>query len=184
MGADSGVSIQSTGGPVTFNSLLVQGALFGLNAVTGGAADASAAISSLLLPSSLSLVALDGDVAVEHGGGLYPSTTGTLTILADQSVDMDIPLVSGFDLKGNPLFSLPAFAQLGNVSGITLGKLDYPVGTGILPTASDPSLVDQSQLPPAQDHDPAMTQDDGDQVRIYALNGSIASGKPGDSRDI
>jgi hypothetical protein len=183
MSAFSGVSIKSTGGSVTFNSLLVQGALFNLGEPTGvtsgnGVFDPDVAVSSLLLPASLSLAALDGGIALEHGGGLYPSTTGTLTMLADQSINMAIPLLlSGF-ASGTPNFNFPAFAALGNVSGTSLGKLDYPVGTGILPTASNPDLIDASQLAPSQVHDAAMVQYMGDPVRIYALNGSIVSGAP------
>jgi filamentous hemagglutinin family protein len=170
MSADSGVSIQSTGGAVNFNSLLMQAGVFSMG--QGGIG-----VSSLLLPASLSLVALDGGVTINHGGGLYPSTTGTLTVLADQSVVLATPLyVSGFDFSGNPQFSFLTFSTQGNVSGTLLGKLDYPVGTGILPTASNPTLVDATQLAPSQVHDPAMVQYDGDPVRIYALNGSIVDG--------
>ncbi|MDB5609253.1 MAG: filamentous hemagglutinin [Bradyrhizobium sp.] len=173
MSADSGVAIRSTGGSVTFNSLLVQAGLFGLGQSTGAVANnsniTSVAVSSFLLPASLSLVALDGGIAIEHGGGLYPSTTGTLTVLADQSITMGVP----FQVQ---LGGFPVFTSVGNVDATTFGKLDYPVGTGILPTASNPGLIDQSQLAPSQVHDPAMVQYSGDPVRIYALNGSIASG--------
>lgn len=178
MDGDSGVAIQSTGGSVTFNSLLVQTSLFGSpqGAVVGGDQGAIG-VSSLLLPASLSLVAIDGGVTVEHGGGLYPSTTGTLTVLADQSIDLALPyLLTSIDFRGNPSFSFPTFDTTGNVSGTLLGKLDYPTGTGILPTASNPGLVNASQLPSSQVHDPAMVAFEGDPVRVYALDGSIVSG--------
>jgi filamentous hemagglutinin family protein len=163
MSADSGASIQSTGGSVIFNSMLP-----GVSPVTG-----------LLLPSSLSLIALDGGVMIEQGGGLYPSTTGTLTVLADQSIDLALQLtLSSVDFNGNAQFSFPVSDMQGNISGATFGKLDYPVGTGILPTASNPALIDATQLAPSQVHDPAMAQYSGDPVRIYALNGSIVDGIP------
>jgi filamentous hemagglutinin family protein len=164
MGADSGVAVQSTSGALNFNSLENQAALF-----TNG--------SSLLLPASLSLTAIDGDIAIGHGGGLYPSTTGTLTVLADQSVDLVMPLqASAVVGNPNPTFAFPSFDTSGNVSGSLLGKLDFPVGTGILPTAENPELQDVTKMAPSQVHDPAMVQYSGDPVRIVALNGSIVDG--------
>jgi hypothetical protein len=76
-------------------------------------------------------------------------------------------------LGGEP----PAFPSIGNVFGYTLGKLDYPVGTGILPTASDPALDNVWILQIAQIHDPALL-DAGvaDPVTIESLNGSLADG--------
>jgi Filamentous haemagglutinin family outer membrane protein len=182
MSPDSGVSIRSTGGSLTFNSLLVQGPLFSLGQPSGLSSgndvEANAIVTSLLLPASLSLVAFDSGITIEHGGGLYPSTTGTLTVLADQSIRMAIPVLSQVDFSGNLHSIFPVFSSVGNVSGTSLGKLDSPVGTGILPTASNPNLIDATQLAPSQVHDPAMVQYDGDPVRVYALNGSIVSGAP------
>jgi filamentous hemagglutinin family protein len=171
MSADSSVSIQSGGGSLSFNSLLVQGGLFNLGQPT------STSVTSLLLPASLSLTALDGGIDIGHGGGLYPSTTGTLTVLADQSINLVTPLLaSGLDNNNVPQFSFPTFTLLGNISATLFGKLDYPVGTGILPTASNPMLIDATTLAPSQVHDPAMLQYSGDPVRMYALNGSIVDG--------
>ncbi|HEY4316590.1 MAG TPA: filamentous hemagglutinin family protein [Herbaspirillum sp.] len=171
MNGDSGVFVQSSGGSLNFNSMPMQAGLFSVG--TGGTG-----VSSLLLPAALSLVAVDGDVTIGHGGGLYPSTTGTLTVLAAQSVNLAIPLVvTGFDFSGNPQFAFNTFSTKGNITGTLLGKLDYPVGTGILPTASDPGLIDATQLAATQVHDPAMAQFNGEPVRIYALEGSIIDGR-------
>ncbi|MCK9919337.1 filamentous hemagglutinin family protein [Microbacteriaceae bacterium K1510] len=181
MSADSGVSIRSVGGDVIFNSLLVQAGVFGLgqNAGASNGVDPTVSISSLLLPASLKLASLNGNIRIDHGGGLYPSTTGALTILADQSVAMAVPLQWGLTPPQGALqYYFPAFPTVGNVSGTMLGKLDYPVGTGILPTASNPTLVDASQLPPSQLHDPALAQGGGAPGTIYALNGSIFDGAP------
>jgi filamentous hemagglutinin family protein len=63
MNGDSGVSIQSTAGSMTFNSLLVQAALFNLGQSTRlffNNVPTKVGISSLLLPASLKLVAVDG----------------------------------------------------------------------------------------------------------------------------
>ncbi len=94
-------------------------------------------------------MALDGGITIDHGGGLYPSATGTLSIVAGQSINLAIPLIYG---------GAPTFASMGNVSGTTLGKLNYVVGTGVLPTGADPTLIDQAQLSPAQYIDPSLVR--------------------------
>ncbi|HVX75387.1 MAG TPA: filamentous hemagglutinin family protein [Bradyrhizobium sp.] len=178
MSPDSGVSVQASGGPLTFNSLLVQAGLFSLGQPTGavgnGTVDEAAGITSLLLPASLNLVALDGSITIDHGGGLYPSATGTLSIVADQSITLAIPLIQAGGSTG-----VMSFTTVGNVFGNMLGKLDYPVGTGILPTGSSPDLISGGVglLPPLQTNDPSLIQDGpSDPVQIYSLNGSIVDG--------
>ena len=182
MSPDSGVSVQSSGGSLTFNSLIVQAGLFSLGQRTGasgsGTLNPTAGVTSLLLPASLNLVALDGGITIDHGGGLYPSATGTLSIVADRSITMAIPLVSGYNF-GSPAVGVISFTTVGNVFGNVLGKLDYPVGTGILPTGSSPTLTPGgvALLSPVQTNDPSLIQDgSSDPVQIYSLDGSIADG--------
>ena len=186
MDAESGVAIRSTGGAVTFNSLLAQASLFSLGApldITDGINinNSLGAISSLLLPASLSLTALDGSITVDHGGGLYPSATGTLSIVADQSIDLTVELLPAAIVPGSATATsgAPVFASVGDVFGYSLGKLDYPVGTGILPTAENPTLIPGgvSQLPAALTNDPALIQNDASTlVQLVALDGSIIDG--------
>jgi filamentous hemagglutinin family protein len=177
MNASSGVSVQSTAGTLTFNSSVVEGDMIGL-----GGSSPGAFISSLLLPASLDLVALGGSIDIDHGGGLYPSATGTLSILADQSVYLAVSLVSttAYTTTNSPTGSSPVnFTAVGNVFGTTLGKLDYPMNTGILPTASAPALVPVASLSPARANDPSLILNrPSDLVQIYALNGSIVDGLP------
>jgi hypothetical protein len=178
MSANSGASIESSGGDVVFNSLVEQTALFGLGQATFvnsvAAFDNAIAVSSLLLPASLNLVAFDGGIDVDHGGGLYPSATGTLNIVADQSIDLAISLVSR-STGSQTVF----FAPVGNVSGTSLGKLNYQVGGGVLPTGADPTLVDIAQLSPVQYEDPTLVQNGATaSVLIYSLNGDFADGAP------
>jgi hypothetical protein len=90
MSTGSGVSIQATSGNVSFNSLLGQADLFALGANLNLGTSQSVAISSLLLPASLNLVAVEGGISVDHGGGLYPSATGTLSLIANQSIDLSV----------------------------------------------------------------------------------------------
>jgi filamentous hemagglutinin family protein len=176
MSSDSGVSIQSTGGDLTFNSLVVQEGLFNLGTPVPEnnpqQFDTNAVITSLLLPASLNLVALDGGIDIEHGGGLYPSATGSLTIVADQSITLSVPILSN-----GRATQLVNFDGAGNISGTTLGKLDDQVGTGILPTASDQQLVVGADLTQAQTRDPALVGPGATgTVLIYALNGSLIDG--------
>ena len=176
MNATSGVSVQATGGDVTFNSLLAQAELFsladGFLAPPNSHAPA-AAVSSLLLPASLNLVSIAGGISVEHGGGLYPSTTGTLSLVADRSINL---FVAALGAPGDTLTYPPEFPLIGNVFGYVLGKLNYPVGTGILPTASNPTLVDVWNLTPAQSIDSSLIQANQPPVVIDSLNGSLVDG--------
>jgi hypothetical protein len=88
-----------------------------------------------------------------------------------------IPEVNGRDNNNAPIVGLPFFTLVGNVFGNTLGKLDYPVGTGILPTAEDSALLNVAQLPPILTHDPNLLADTvSNPVQIYSLNGSIIDG--------
>ena len=160
--AASGVSAQSTSGDVSFNSLEVEPGL-----INNGFGDpTTAATTSLLLPSSLQLVSFDGNVSIEHGGGLFPSATGTLQLLAEDNVDLYVSTTM-------------VFPEAGNVFGYTLTLLDYPVGTGLLPTAQKKTLTNAYLMSETQLHDPtllaARTAND-EPVRVYALTGNVASG--------
>jgi filamentous hemagglutinin family protein len=181
MSSNSGVSIQSTGGDLSFNSLAVQAGLFSQGRTVAEMSpqqfDTNAVVTSLLLPASLSLVALDGGIDIAHGGGLYPSATGSLIIVADQSIELGLRILSGTDEFGRIATQLVNFDDSGNISGTTLGKLDDQVGTGILPTASDQQLVDGADLTQAQMRDPALVGPGATgTVLIYALNGSLIDG--------
>jgi filamentous hemagglutinin family protein len=182
MSPTSGVSIQSTGGDLSFNSLVVQAGLFSQGSrvaeMNPQQFDTNAVVTSLLLPASLSLVALDGGIDIEHGGGLYPSATGSLIIVADQSIELGLRVLSGTDEFGRIATQLVNFGDP-NISGTTLGKLDDQVGTGILPTANDQQLVVGSDLTQAQTRDPALVGPGATgTVLIYALNGSLIDGTP------
>jgi hypothetical protein len=181
MSTTNGASVQATSGPVTFSSLLAQGDLFSDGVQHANTNDSlrpfwSAYITSLLLPASLDLVAFDGSITIDHGGGLYPSATGTLSLVANQSIDLAVPLLTGN--FGAAVYSgPPVFDETGNVFAFSLGKLDYPVGTGILPTASNPSLSPVWNMQPTQTNDASLITGDGsDLVNIYARDGSITDG--------
>lgn len=168
--AASGVSAQSASGDVSFNTLEVEAGLI----VNGIGTATTAATTSLLLPSSLQLVSFNGDVNVEHGGGLFPSATGTLQLLAEDNVDL---YVSSVVTNGN--LAAMDFPRAGNVFGYTLTLLDYPVGTGLLPTAQKKTLTSAYLLSETQLHDPKLLEErtgSAEPVRVYALTGDISSG--------
>jgi hypothetical protein len=129
-----------------------------------------------LLPASLELTAFSGAVAVDHGGGLYPSTTGTLSILAEQSVQIANPASVLPNWDG---FSGTTLPVVGNVPIWSFGKLAYPVRTGILPTAVSPALEDVTSLDPKALNDPALIVANADSVRIYVLSGDVTDGMLG-----
>ncbi len=175
MSTDSGLSIRSTGGNLIFNSLIEQSGLFsyGTTAFVNGFAN-DLGVSSLLLPASLNLVAIAGGITIEHGGGLYPSATGTLSLVANQSITLALPFIE--QLSGTSPYVQLGIAS-GPISGTALGKLNYSIGGGILPTASAPLQSDVTQLSPTQLIDPSLSQSTATgSVLVYSLNGSIIDG--------
>jgi len=79
--AASAVTVGSTQGNVVLDSLSVPAVLFGY----GGSTTLD---PGSILPSSLNLQALSGDVDVRGAGALYPSATGNLTLLAGDNVNL------------------------------------------------------------------------------------------------
>jgi len=185
MSPTSGVSIQSTAGNLLFNSLLEQVGLFNYGSNNGGSienigsiGDSNIGVSSLLLPASLNLVAIEGAIDIQHGGGLYPSATGTLSVVADQSITLALPFLdpNGAPPTTNTVFSLLNIAY-GPISGTTFGKLDEKLGDGILPTAAQPVQDNVTLLTPAQLRDPSLSlPTNTSSVLIYSQNGSFIDG--------
>ena len=169
MNGDSGVYVQSASGDVSFNTLEVEADLIASSHSYG-----VAATTSLLLPSTVELISFDGSIEIAHGGGLYPSDTGTLQLLAEDSIHLYV----ASEADGTVLSPM-VFPILGNVYGYTLELLDYPVGTGILPTASDPTLTNALLLTENELHDEQLLEartDKAETVHIYALTGDITDG--------
>src|SRR5258708_26967495 len=91
MTASSAAAIWSTAGSVGFNSLEVQGDLFayGTQSIQSPPTIANVVqTSSVLLPASLSLIAFNGGLSIDHGGGLFPSANGTLTVIAPPTISL------------------------------------------------------------------------------------------------
>jgi filamentous hemagglutinin family protein len=169
--ADSSVSVMTTGGNLLLDSLSVPGALFDTDTAFVGN-------PGPVLPATISLAALNGDIDILGAGSLFPSATGNLTLLADDSVNFSQQVatmqtggvsVQGFGLIDAPTSALPSplhpYGSLGtsdaenaNDFGNEMGRFGY--------LGLDPLL---------HQNDP-LHGDDNVPVRIYALNGDIVDG--------
>ncbi|NTX29642.1 filamentous hemagglutinin family protein [Burkholderia pyrrocinia] len=151
----SAVNIVSTTGDVAIGTLSAVGL------IGGGAPNANApGVNDLssVLPASVNLTALSGGITVAASGMLYPSASGDLSLIADQSVNLSS--VNGLIVSGFPAF----------------GMLD--VDPSAMPSPAKPNvLVANPTIASAAAHDPvALHGDDTVPARIYSLNGDIVDG--------
>jgi filamentous hemagglutinin family protein len=153
MTADSAASAVSTGGGIAFNNALGAPGIMG---------------SSLLLPASLSLTALAGGIDIVHGGGLFPSSTGDLTLIANGDIAMTSLAGTGY---------LDDDQENGNISSYVLEMLSYPLFTGILssPLYSG-AAVNALQTSSTNLYDLSLLANDTRTARIYSLSGDITDG--------
>jgi hypothetical protein len=130
-----------------------------------------------VLPSTLDFTALNGNINVLTAGGLYPSATGNLSLLAGDSVQLsEQNYAIESSANGNPL---------------SLGLIDADASllpSPLSPFGSNPSteyvnLSAQSYLDQgvyneysSYLHQAGLHNDDPNPVRIYALNGDITDG--------
>jgi filamentous hemagglutinin family protein len=158
--SSSAVNVLSATGDLTLGGLTWETQLLGASLGT-----ASYGLS--VLPSTLDFTALSGNINVLTSGGLYPSTTGDLSLLAANSInfvqenyDLDIggAVAAGFGLIDAPASVLPSPLQPAGSSGGDLYLIDSP------------SDVDIAL------HQAGLHSTDTTPVRIYALNGSIING--------
>ncbi|QVN21362.1 filamentous haemagglutinin family protein [Burkholderia pyrrocinia] len=152
----SAVNIASTTGDVSIGTLsnvaLIGGGNF--NPMTPGKLDLSS-----ILPASVDLTAFTGGITVAASGELYPSASGNLNLIADQSVNL-----STINGMGPPTGS-PSF-----------GMLD--VAPSAMPSPARPNVfVTNPTVASAAAHDPdGLHRDDAVPARIYSLNGDIVDG--------
>ncbi|MGC1549558.1 MAG: filamentous hemagglutinin family protein [Rhodanobacter sp.] len=166
----SAANIVTTSGDLTLNSLTVPNPLFSYGAAAqfGGndVYDPGA-----VLPATLALTALNGDVNVLGSGGLYPSATGNLNIFSDGSIELSQQANGGslhdFGLIDASSSMLPSPLQPlgGDVSAYqNLFGFAY-LDNGLTPSHQD----DLHQITPVH-------ASDATPVRIYALTGDIVDG--------
>ncbi len=148
--ARSALSIASAGGDLVFDSLAIPDALFDYGTVAAGG-------NSRVLPASLALTALDGGIAIEGSGELYPSSSGQLSVVAQGDVSLfnAVDQTRYFGLIDAPAAQLPSPTNpLSNKKLIT----DYISGVA---TAL---------------HQSALHADDTQPALIYSLGGDIVDG--------
>ncbi|MEW6438309.1 MAG: filamentous hemagglutinin family protein [Pseudomonadota bacterium] len=146
----SSLSILSTVGDADLDTMTAQGA---------------PALSSLddgtILPASLSMTALDGGIAIDNAGQLWPSVNGQLTLLANQSISFANDVVGG---SGSEYFGLLDVDPSTLPSPLNPTSTFFAAGTGLVPSSD---LRYEHTVSHAQNANP---------VRIYALNGNITDG--------
>ncbi|MBN3789239.1 filamentous haemagglutinin family protein [Burkholderia sp. Ac-20353] len=154
--ANSAVNVTATTGDV------VLGSVYPKDAIGGGytnTKDLGTFDLSFVLPATVNVTALAGGITVESSGELYPSASGNLSLIADQSID--------FAVKGtakSPNGDLPIFGM-------------FDMDPSLMPSAANPqaafALSSETTLGA---HTAALHADDTTPVRIYSLNGDIVNG--------
>ncbi len=153
----SALNVSTTTGNLSFDTLTA------INLI------GDAQLGSAVLPSTVNLTALTGGISVERGGELYPSPTGNLSLVADQSIAL-------YDALAN-------VGTNGDISDFSMIDAD----PSVMPSPTNPvekinpSTVDKfsfvSSLSTANAHAQSPLHA-GDTVpaRIYSLTGSITDG--------
>jgi len=169
--AASSVSALSIGGDVNYGTLSNSNSLF-IPAVASGSPVGKA---NFVLPATVSMTALNGDLDLLTGGELFPSPTGNLSLLASGNVQFDYVVDgAGFSnrhyawgLIDAPTSLLPSPLSPDSSAVVSiLGQGDYLTNFG----AAAEAVVHQQE---------PLHGDDDQPVRIYALNGDIVNGTGG-----
>ncbi|HEY3598581.1 MAG TPA: filamentous hemagglutinin family protein, partial [Paraburkholderia sp.] len=143
--AASAINVASTTGDVQFGTLNTT-ALPTLHA-TGA--------SSNVLPATVDLTAFTGGITIASSGELFPSATGNLTLIADQSID---------------------FSSSQTGAAAAFGMLDVDPGSMPSPTNPRATVPSLTAVGPAAHALTPLHANDTDPVRIYSLNGNIEDG--------
>lgn len=164
-GVNSSLNLHSTAGNVLFDTLLLP---YPLMAYGGGTASRDADADNgqvglgLVLPANLNLTALQGGIAVNGPGELYPSPTGNLSLLAADSISF-----------GNNVYQ-----PLGNnhsyfgLIDIDQASMPSPLNPGV---SNDKINLTDSNIYQLHDAD-LLHAGDNQPVRIYSLDGDISDG--------
>lgn len=163
---NSAVNATTATGDLTLGSLAWETQLLGDNLPSYGLG---------ILPSTLEFAALNGDINILTGGGLYPSATGNLSLLAADSVNLaqqNYDLDSGSNSLGFGLIDanasvLPSPLQPQGSDSTDNGYLSL----ALYLDSSASAGIHENVLHQAGLHDADSTP-----VRIYALDGSIVNG--------
>ena len=165
--SSSTVNATTASGDLTLGSLTWEAHVLG---------DGSGNYDLGVLPSTLDFTALDGNINILTSGGLYPSATGNLNLLAAESINF---AQENYDL------------DTGGTSSAGFGLID--ANASILPTPLQPQGSDSTSYAFLSEqyyldqgnaaspylsvlHQAGLHDADTTPVRIYALNGSIVDG--------
>ncbi|UPG92949.1 filamentous haemagglutinin family protein [Luteibacter aegosomatissinici] len=152
----SSFDVSSSAGNVVFGSLGGVVTTFGASIKAGP-----------ILPATVALSALGGDIDIRTGGELFPSSTGNLTLLADKSVAL---AWDSSDAKSNYLGLIDSSPD------------DMPSPLNPISSVGDSWLgfdAQGSQRNSAFHLPTALHVDDTNPVRVYALGGDIVNGDVG-----
>ncbi|WP_260464022.1 filamentous haemagglutinin family protein [Burkholderia sp. Bp8963] len=153
--AASSASVASTTGDIVVGTLS-SGAKALLEANNG---------ASAILPATISLTAFTGGLAIESSGELYPSASGNLSLIADQSIEFSSLNGLASSLQGTAYATKPVFGMLDEDPSSMPSPLNPNAS---VPFATDSTIAAHAETPlHANDTAPA---------RIYSLNGSIVNG--------
>ena len=157
----SALNVISTTGDVAFNTLASPSVI--------DAGEPNTNDDSFVLPATVELTAFSGGIDVEKNSELYPSATGQLSLIADQSINL-------FN-AGNNTFLAGNFFGLIDASASVLPSPLNPIPTGALGTTNfDGALTSDG---PVDHSSAALHADDTQPVRIFSLTGSITDGVQG-----
>lgn len=168
-GADAALNATSTTGDVQLGSLLLGDALFAYGGRDPNRPQApynigSSSLFAQVLPGSLSLVAIAGDVRVRNGGQLFPSARGGLSLLAG----------------GDVLLYADTFPRLDTLRLLDIDPAWMPSPLQPLSSLPEQTAFDFSRLDvfiASRDQRANLHRDDREPVRVYAL-GDIVNGQP------
>ncbi len=146
--AASSLQLTSVNGDVGFNTIY-------------GPGDLISAAVDWLLPATIRINALDGGITIADSGMLFPSATGQLSLLANDTVRLTSGSGGGQQTFGMSDWKASGFASILN-PGTPSGSIPLPI---TLPVGQLSGI------------DGLLHADDSDPVRIYSLTGDIISGR-------
>lgn len=168
--ASSAVNASTASGDLTLGSLAWETQVSGV--ALGGSYDLG------VLPSTLGFTALNGNINILTSGGLYPSATGNLSLLAGDSINFaqqnyDLVGTGGNGASGFGLIDANASVLPSPLQPQGSDPVDYGIGLSpshYLDTGITGGFIDKVL------HQAGLHDADATPVRIYAFNGSIVNG--------
>ncbi|CAB3748140.1 filamentous haemagglutinin family protein [Paraburkholderia solisilvae] len=150
--ASSALNVESTTGDIQFGTLDVTALPLSHLMNT---------VASNVLPATVDLTAFTGGINIESGGSLFPSATGNLSLIADQTINLNATVSDNSGRKE----ASPVFGML----DIDPSAMPSPTNPDApVPLPVDINSADHAQTP--------LHADDTDPVRVYSLEGSIVDG--------